>query len=64
MADPPIDRWSHEEALREIVRIARQLPRRSAERELTARLGRLTREQRRIVREGLRSWEAAADAEL
>jgi hypothetical protein len=64
MADPPIDRWSREEALREIVRIARDLPATGAERELAARLARLTPEQRRIVREGLRGWEAAADAEL
>ena len=64
MADPPIERWSQEEALREVVRIARRLPSRSAEREMTARMARLTPEQRRIVREGLRGWEAAADAEL
>jgi hypothetical protein len=64
MVDPPIERWSQDEALREVVRIARELPRRGAEREVAARLARLTPEQRRIVREGLRGWEAAADAEL
>jgi hypothetical protein len=31
---------------------------------VAARLDRLTPEQRRIVREGLQGWEAAADAEL
>jgi hypothetical protein len=64
MADPPIDRWSQEEALREIVRIARGMPASGAEREVAPRLARLTPEQRRIVREGLRGWEAAADAQL
>jgi hypothetical protein len=64
MADPPIDRWSREEALREIVRIARGMPASGAEREVAPPLSRLTPEQRRIVREGLRGWEAAADAEL
>jgi hypothetical protein len=64
MSDPPIDRWSQQEALREIVQIARCLPAADAERRVAARLARLTPEQRRIVREGLRGWEAAADAEL
>jgi hypothetical protein len=64
VAEPPIDRWSREEAAREIVRIARALPAPDAAREISARLERLTPEQRRIVREGLRGWEAAADAEL
>jgi hypothetical protein len=64
MTDPPIARWSQEEALREIVRIARRLPAGDAERQVAARLDRLTPEQRRIVREGLQGWEAAADAEL
>jgi hypothetical protein len=64
MSGPPIDRWSQEEALREIVLIARSLPAGDAERRVAARLARLTPEQRRIVREGLRGWEAAVDAEI
>jgi hypothetical protein len=64
MPEPPIDRWSREEAIRELLCIARSLPATDAAQDVAGRLARLTPEQRRIVREGLRGWEAAADAEV
>jgi hypothetical protein len=64
MADAPIQRWAREEALRETVRIARDLPSEDFERDVLPRLSRLTPDQRRIVLEGLRGWEALPEAEL
>jgi hypothetical protein len=48
MASPPLDRWSEDEALRELVRLARDLPEVDAA-EAWRRLGRLTGEQRQLV---------------
>jgi hypothetical protein len=48
MSDPPLDRWSEDEALRELARLAADLPHVDAE-EAWRRLGRLTDEQRAIV---------------
>ena len=48
MATPPLDRWAEDEALRELARLARDLPDVGAD-EAWRRLGRLTEEQRRLV---------------
>ena len=46
MTSPPLDRWAEDEALRELARLARDLPDAV---EAWRRLGRLTAEQRRLV---------------
>ena len=63
MAEAPIERWAREEAVREAARIARLLPTDDVARDVTAPLARLTAEQRRLVLEALRSWEAMAEAD-
>ena len=63
MAEAPIARWARDGAVREAARIARLLPTEEVERDVLAPLSRLTPDQRRMVLEALRSWEALADAE-
>ena len=48
MATPPLDRWAEDEALRELARLARDLPDVDAD-EARRRLERLTAEQRAVV---------------
>lgn len=53
MDEPPFETWSEDEALREIARLARDLPRLDAD-EAHRRLERLTDGQRRLVEEAVR----------
>ena len=48
MTTPPLDRWAEDEALRELARLARDVPDVDAD-EAPRRLGRLTEEQRAAV---------------
>ena len=48
MTTPPFERWAEDEALRELARLARDLPDVDAE-EAWRRLGRLTEEQRGTI---------------
>ena len=48
MTGPPLERWSEDEALRELARRARELPEVDAD-EAWRRLERLTAEQRALV---------------
>ena len=50
MTTPPLDRWSEDEALRELASLARDLPDTD---EAWRRLGRLTAEQRARVMQAL-----------
>ena len=63
MPERHIERWAREEAVREATRIARRLPTHDVQRDVMAPLSRLTSDQRRLVLEALRSWEALADAD-
>jgi hypothetical protein len=56
--DPPLDRWAEEQALRELARLARDLPYAGAA-EVWRRLGRLTGEQRAAVIAALRQIAGA-----
>jgi hypothetical protein len=51
-AEPPVDEWERQGALRELTRVARDLEREDAE-AVVARLGRLTRGQREAVAEAM-----------
>jgi hypothetical protein len=55
MTTPPFDRWSEDEALRELARLARDLRDVDAD-EAWRRLGRLTAEQRAAVQATLREF--------
>jgi hypothetical protein len=57
MGMPPLNRWSEDEALRELARLARDLPDVDAA-EAWRRLGRLTAEQRRLVYRALDTLRA------
>ena len=57
MTTPPLDRWAEDEALRELARLARDLPDVDAA-EAWRRLGRLTAEQRRLVYRALGAFES------
>ena len=52
MATPPLDRWSEDEALRELAWLARDLPVVDAD-EAWRRLSRLTADQRALVMQAL-----------
>lgn len=54
MATPPLERWAEDEALRELARLARDLPVVDAD-DAWRRLGRLTAEQRALVNRDLDS---------
>jgi hypothetical protein len=58
MTTPPLDRWAEDEALRELARLARDLPAVDAK-EAWRRLGRLTAEQRALVLATLRTFARA-----
>lgn len=54
MTNPPLERWAEDEALRELSRLARDLPEVGPQ-EAWRRLGRLTEEQRAAVIGALRT---------
>lgn len=51
-AEPPVDEWERQGALRELTRVARDLEREDAD-AVVARLGRLTQRQREAVAEAM-----------
>ena len=52
IADPPVDDWERQGALRELTRVARDLEREDSD-AVIARLGRLTQNQREAVAEAM-----------
>lgn len=52
IADPPVDDWERQGALRELTRVARDLEREDSD-AVIARLGRLTQSQRDAVAEAM-----------
>ncbi len=52
LADPPVDDWERQGALRELTRVARDLELEDAD-AVVARLGRLTQNQREAVAEAM-----------
>lgn len=52
IADPPVDDWERQGALRELTRVARDLEREDSE-AVISRLGRLTQSQRDAVAEAM-----------
>jgi hypothetical protein len=52
IADPPVDDWERQGALRELTRVARDLEREDSD-AVIARLGRLTQNQRDAVAEAM-----------
>ncbi len=52
LAEPPVDEWERQGALRELTRVARDLELEDAD-AVVARLGRLTQNQREAVAEAM-----------
>lgn len=52
LAEPPVDEWERQGALRELTRVARDLELEDAD-AVVARLGRLTQKQREAVAEAM-----------
>jgi hypothetical protein len=58
MDEPPLEQWAREHALREVYRIAQELPHGIFEETIKPRLARLTKGQRAILEAGLLVLEA------